>query len=72
MGCGRWDSNPHWRVFETRSSAVGIRPQKDDRAYPGAMRRLIFVVVVVVAVRALLAYREQKLSTGEVELGLDD
>jgi len=36
------------------------------------MRRLIFVVVVVVAVRALLAYREQKLSTGEAELGLDD
>lgn len=34
------------------------------------MRRLIFVVVAVAAVRGLLAYREKKLSSGEADLGI--
>ena len=36
------------------------------------MRRLVVVVVAVVAVRGLLAYRERMLAAGEAELGIAD
>jgi hypothetical protein len=51
---------------DSTTRAGGVTP------YPGVMRRLIFVLVVVVAVRALLSYREKKLTAGEAELGLPD
>jgi hypothetical protein len=35
------------------------------------MRRLILVVLVVVGVRAVLAYRAKRLATGEAALGFD-
>jgi hypothetical protein len=34
------------------------------------MRRLVLVGVVVLGVRALLAYREQRLAAGEADLGV--
>ena len=40
-GCPRWDSNPHWEVFKTPSSAVGIRGPSCRAAFavhPGGRR----------------------------------
>src|SRR3954471_10606444 len=43
-GCPGWDSNPHWTVFETASSAVGIPGPRDRTGYP-SRRPIAFPVV---------------------------
>src|SRR6201995_329649 len=42
--CPGWDSNPHWTVFETASSAVGIPGPRDRTGYP-SRRPIAFRVV---------------------------
>ena len=39
--CPRWDSNPHWMVFETIASAVGL-PGQQPTSRPLCVRRSIY------------------------------
>ena len=56
--------------FESIMSASSITRARAPTAYSGGVRRLVLVGVVVLGVKALLAYREQRLAEGEAQLGV--